>query len=227
MDVTYNGVTASSRGAIVLSVSPPVRAARRISAIEVPGRDGTLHIDDGSLGSVTKTVTLGMKGLTALDDIQAWLTGSGVLTSTTEPDVAYHVHQAEALDWERIGRILYQVVAVFDCEPYRYAYPAATDITLTAPGTVTNPATAKAAPLLVIEGTGDITLTIGNQVVALTDLDTGITLDCAALVAHDEAMANMSAHMQGDYPVLLPGTNAISWTGAVDSLTITPRWRYL
>lgn len=227
MDVTYNGVTATSRGAIVLSVSPPARAARRISAIEVPGRDGALHIDDGTLGSVVKTVTLGMKGLTALDDIQAWLIGSGVLASTTEPGVAYHVHQAEALDWERIGRTLYQVVAIFDCEPYRYTHPAVADIVLTAPGSITNPATASAAPLLAIEGSGDITLTIGNQVLELTDLDTGIILDCAAMVAHDGAMANMSAHMQGDYPTIPPGTSAISWTGSLDKLTITPRWRYL
>jgi phage-related protein len=226
MDITYNDVTASSLGAIVTDISPPVRAARRVRTVEVPGRSGVLHIDDGSYAPVTKTVGLGLVTLEHLEDIHKWLSGSGTLVCSTEPERAYLVHQVEEVSWNRIGRRLYQAVVRFECEPFRYLEPAAADIELTEPDTVTNPGTAWSEPLLVIEGSGDISLTVGNQVISLTGITDEISLDCAAQIAFKDDTA-MDSHISGSFPRLLPGENEISWTGTIAKLTITPRWRFL
>ena len=37
----------------------------------------------------------------------------------------------------------------------------------------------------------------------------------------------MNDHMNGEFPVLKPGANAISWTGAVTKIVIQPNWRML
>lgn len=37
----------------------------------------------------------------------------------------------------------------------------------------------------------------------------------------------MNGNMTGDFPTLLPGQNAISWSGNVTRLEIQPNWRYL
>lgn len=37
----------------------------------------------------------------------------------------------------------------------------------------------------------------------------------------------MNSAMSGDFPVLLPGRNAVSWTGSVTKIEIRPNWRYL
>ena len=37
----------------------------------------------------------------------------------------------------------------------------------------------------------------------------------------------MNDHMNGEFPVLKPGANAISWTGAVTKVVVRPNWRYL
>lgn len=37
----------------------------------------------------------------------------------------------------------------------------------------------------------------------------------------------MNSAMSGDFPVLLPGQNAISWTGNVTKVEIQPNWRSL
>ena len=34
----------------------------------------------------------------------------------------------------------------------------------------------------------------------------------------------MNDHMNGEFPVLKPGANAISWTGAVTKVVIQPNW---
>jgi len=37
----------------------------------------------------------------------------------------------------------------------------------------------------------------------------------------------MNDHMSGDFPVLKPGLNAISWSGNVTSVIVKPNWRCL
>ena len=44
--------------------------------------------------------------------------------------------------------------------------------------------------------------------------------------AYSEA-TSMNSAMSGDFPVLLSGQNAVSWTGAVNKIEIQPNWRFL
>ena len=37
----------------------------------------------------------------------------------------------------------------------------------------------------------------------------------------------MNDHMSGDFPVLKPGLNAVSWSGDVTRIVIKPNWRHL
>ena len=37
----------------------------------------------------------------------------------------------------------------------------------------------------------------------------------------------LDTRLTGEFPVLKPGANAISWTGAVTKVVIQPNWRYL
>ena len=37
----------------------------------------------------------------------------------------------------------------------------------------------------------------------------------------------MNDHMNGEFPVLKPGANAIRWTGAVTKVIVKPNWRSL
>ncbi len=37
----------------------------------------------------------------------------------------------------------------------------------------------------------------------------------------------MNEHMTGEFPVLNPGANAVSWTGPVSKVVAKPNWRYL
>ena len=37
----------------------------------------------------------------------------------------------------------------------------------------------------------------------------------------------MNNAMSGEFPLLKPGMNAISWTGEVTKVEVKPNWRYL
>lgn len=93
-------------------------------------------------------------------------------------------------------------------------------------GTITNPGSVYSEPIITVNGTGEITLMVGQTIVELSDITDSITLDSELQEAYNGSQS-MNACMSGDFPILKPGLNGISWTGNVSSVTIRPNWRYL
>ena len=101
------------------------------------------------------------------------------------------------------------------------------DVTITTSGnTIAIPGSVYSEPLITLTGSGDITLIVGTTIVELTDITTGIVLDCSLKEAYLNTTL-MNDHMSGDFPVLKPGMNATSWSGNMTSVVISPRWRFL
>ena len=65
---------------------------------------------------------------------------------------------------------------------------------------------------------------VGTTIVGLTDISEGIVIDS---VLQEAYLGNtlMNDHMSGEFPVLRPGMNAISWTGEVARVVVRPNWR--
>lgn len=139
----------------------------------------------------------------------------------------------DALELRRIlqGRQARRFTLPLRCSPFkRLASPGAA-LTLTAAGSVEHPGTARSYPLFTVAGTGDIDLiTHGTQHFTISGLEAGapIVIDSGAMLCTDGAgKQDWSARTSGDYPYLDPGENLISFTGAVTSIAIEPRWRWL
>ncbi len=60
----------------------------------------------------------------------------------------------------------------------------------------------------------------------VSDITSSIVLDCALKEAYLGSTL-MNDCMSGEFPVLKPGMNAISWTGAVTKVVVQPNGRYL
>ena len=63
-------------------------------------------------------------------------------------------------------------------------------------------------------------------IVELDGITDSITLDTPLMEAYKDT-TSMNSCVSGDFPTLLPGSNAISWTGNVTKIVIQPNWRYL
>ena len=81
-------------------------------------------------------------------------------------------------------------------------------------------------PVVTVYGTGDITLMVGTTIVELEGITGSITLD-SELQESYTGTTSMNSAMSGEFPLLKPGMNAISWSGEVSKVEIQPRWRYL
>lgn len=67
---------------------------------------------------------------------------------------------------------------------------------------------------------------VGTTIVELEGVSGSITLDSQLQEAYSGVIGLNSA-MSGEFPILKPGQNAVSWSGEVTKVEIQPNWRYL
>ena len=226
----WNGVDCRTYGIHVTEQPPITIPAERSTQTNVPGRPGSLTQLEGEdvYDDMILTATCFISDPAQIPAIAAWLKGSGTVTFANRTGGYYKARIANQIPFEKVlrGNPHCTFAVNFRCYPFFYANTAA-DITVTVSGTtITNPGSVYSEPILTVPGSGNITLMVGTTIVELTDITSGIVLDCALQEAYLGSTL-MNDHMSGDFPVLKPGANAISWSGTVTRVVIQPNWRYL
>lgn len=228
-DITFNGVTGASKKVKLISINSVPHPESKAQALDIPGRSGYLTTTDTAYKPITIKATMRLKSDADRAAVSAWLTGQGDLSFSKYSGVYWKATVLKGFDFVPFlpgSTGLDEFTVQFLCQPYRYH--TATTITPTNGGTLTNSGTVEAEPLIVIKGSGDITLTIGTNVLEISDLDgnltDGITIDTEARLAYS-GDTNLTPTLNGDWPIIPTGTSTISWTGTVTSISITPNWR--
>lgn len=229
----FRGLDSRNIGAVVEDMFDVHRPKRNVRTIQVPGRDGRLTQDDSTYDTYTISGKVNCFGA-PLSDVYAWLSGSGDLILGDEPTRSIRASATAQIKNTRFRCDgCYDSLQVsFECQPFRYhiEQTGGDDVIITSsPHTVTNPGTYKSAPQMTIEGTGNIVLTIGTQIVEIEELEDGIIIDSEMGDCFDltktRLLNSQVTLMDDEFPTLAPGANIISWTGSVQKITITPRWR--
>ena len=226
----WNGVDCRTKGIHVSELPPITIPLERSKQTIVPGRPGSLTQLEGDdvYDDMILTATCFIVDPAQIPAIAAWLKGKGTVTFANRTGGHYNARIANQIPFEKVlrGNPHCSFAVNFRCYPFWYQENVS-DVTITTSGdTITNPGSVYSEPLLTINGSGDITLMVGTTIVELTNISGSIVLDCALKEAY-KGTALMNDHMSGDFPVLKPGMNGISWSGNVTSIVISPRWRYL
>lgn len=207
---------------------------RDIRFTPIDGRySGSLTEDMGTYGDIE--ISIDFSGVyqdnffDTLRQIKKWLIGNindNSLSFSDDDGYFYKVKKVSIdKDIERKLKVLGRFSAVFVCEPYLYeaghvlSYTTSTQKTIYNDGYVSE-------PIIKVYGTGNITITLNNKNIYLTNIVDYIILDSIAQIA-TKGTVRMDNNVLGDYPLFLAGNNTISWTGAVSKIEITPNWRYL
>ena len=114
----------------------------------------------------------------------------------------------------------------FRCQPFWYPENVPVETLTTSTSLLNNPGSVYSEPTITVYGSGEITLMVGTQIVELTDIEDSITLNTPLMEAYKGDLS-MNSCMSGEFPVLNPGANAISWTGNVTKVEVQPNWRFL
>ena len=121
----------------------------------------------------------------------------------------------------------------FDCWPQRFLTSGSESVTLYDAGTIYNPTSFIAQPMLTMYGanedailrvgtTGTVTDPTLNFAALGSNLDNTI-VDCREQEVYRDGV-NLNQYVSGTIPVLRPGTNYISWAGGISAVRIQPRW---
>ena len=225
----WNGVRCTQYGIHVLEQPPVTIPSERVAFTDVPGRSGSLTQLEGDdvYDDMVLTATCLIDDPSRIPEIAAWLRGSGTVTFANRQGGFYHARVVNQIPFEKIlrGNPHRSFAINFRCKPFWYLSDVGL-ITLTTSGTfITNPGSVASEPVITVYGYGEITLMVGMTITELEITDK-ITLDTPLMEAYSGS-TSMNSCMSGDFPSLLPGKNAVSWSGNVSRVEIQTNWRSL
>lgn len=205
------------------------KPAKDLETFRVPGRNGSLIIDNGTWANVVIAYPcytnsratfealinqLGaMKGyqkIACSNDSTHFRMGAPIVPPT--PKVRF-LNQRFNFDLS------------FNCKPQRFLNSGETVVTKNASGSISNPTSFESRPLLRIYGTGVFTIngvaiTVGSHGQNYVDVDCEMQ-DCYYNTTNLNQYISFSGN---DFPVLSPGSNSFTFGTGITQVKITPRW---
>lgn len=188
IDFTLDGVSAKTVGIKLCRPLSFSAAVPRVQTIQIPGRNGDLHIDEGAYNNRTgtaecfaldSTFTSGVPTANVtgnMDAVMEFLFSAGGYRKLQADDDTGHYWYARIANAGEIAArlgLLNPFTIEFDCKPYRMVVGGETPVALNT--VLTNPTGFKAYPLLFVSGAG--TVASGNG--SITVLESGdYILDC-------------------------------------------------
>lgn len=169
--LTYDGVDSSSFGVFISGDGVFDAPARRGEMISIPGRNGSLFMDEGVFENITVEypafIGTGYEATfrNKLGDLRSWLFSRGNykrLTDTYHPDEFRLGVYREGLevDPQHITRAG-EFTIKFDCKPQRFLVSGEDPVFFYENGTIINPTLFASSPLIKVTGNG--TVAIGND----------------------------------------------------------------
>lgn len=211
------------------------KPAKTVQTFTVPGRNGSLVIDEGIYENVVITFPAYFKEHQGVTFPVMWRRLINFLASLSG-------YQRIEWAWDpnhyRLGRVILPQApnAVrlnkdgffdlsFDCKPQRFLTVGEVSAAYTASGTLWNGTQYAAKPLIRVYGNG--TTTVGDtQITTANNSGNYIDIDCEMMDCYRGA-TNMNASVTftgTDFPTLEPGEIQILLGTGITRLEITPRW---
>jgi phage-related protein len=210
--------TSSLEKQIIVNKLPNIeRPDANIEKITIEGRDGYLTLDDGTYQGTIKPCECSLDNGN-IDEISSWLVGSSYVIFSNEPDKQYKGTIINKIPFSKVIPTFHTFIIQFDCQPHKYMLDNSV-ITLTTSDYIVNPGTSYSKPQLKIYGTGTIDITINETSIHLTNINEYVTIDSELVDCYKDTVL-MNNNMYGEFPLFVPGSNSINWSGSVTKVEI-------
>ena len=225
--LTYDGKSLRDYGVYVNGTYTFSAPQRNITKVVIPGRNGTLTIDNKRFENIEVTyeafiIREFVENIEGLRNYLSTAAGYRRLEETYHPDefrMARFVSglSVTATPLMREGNFTLK----FDCMPQRFLKSGEIPVEFTAAGSIFNPTLQQAKPMLRVWGNG--TVGIGSATLTIADTTNYTDIDCESMDAYYGA-TNRNSNISGTFPVLEPGANGVALGGSITKVQITPRW---
>lgn len=210
--------------------------ARKMQTFAVAGRNGDLHIMEDAWDNYTQPYEIYFHGALPAPEqahaIAAWLLGSAGyqrLEDVYDPNYYRMAICKGPLDIENRLNKYGRCTLHFDCAPQSFLKTGEYPQVFSASGMLHNTTAFNAQPIITVYGTDAGTVTVGSAVVEIKAISDPIILDCEQMQAYSQPGEGAPENQNGNiyapvFPVLIPGENAIAFTGGITKIEIIPRW---
>ncbi|MGU7369052.1 phage tail domain-containing protein [Bacillus cereus] len=225
LDIGIDNQLASDYG--ICMVERPVipTAEQEVEHIEVPGRHGSLT-KKGAFKDVPLKIKFNMLEEENIKPLvrrmKAWLM-NGKTLYFTDDDVYRKIKHVVVGDIANEIEEHGEFEVDFKLDPFEYTEDA--NIMLSTPGSIYNPGTMESTPMLFVAGNGTFRIFINDVSFQIKDVNGSVVIDSELLEAYSGTVS-MNDKMIGGFPEFQIGENKIEWSGAIQFISIQPRWRY-
>lgn len=224
--IKFGNIDFSGDGAYIWGAGEYSAPTRSVDFIEVPGRNGDLLIDNGNYTN-TKAffdVVITREIEKNTDRLKHLLYSQKGYQRLYDSDLKGFYRMASFNSGFDIVSTDGGVVRIeFDCKPFKYDILGENAVIFTGEGNLYNKYFEPSRPIITVYGSGQGNVYIGNQNIAISNIDEYVTIDAEMQDAF-KGLQNKNATVNTADIVLLPGNNAIYFSGGVTSVEIKPRW---
>ena len=231
--IVWGGVSSTDLGMVVAEAPAFDKPTKRTDVYTVPGRNGSILFQDGSFEDVQRSYSVWIAedngNLTdKVSALTSWLfsqSGYTRLEDNFEPDYYRMAYYSGSNDVSNELTQYGSTTLTFTCRPERFLKSGENAIAVSNGDILANPTKFSSKPLIHIEASGTVAVTINGVTITATVTDY-INIDCERMNAYRLEAENYNDKITGAFPVIVPGANAvgIAVTGTLTAVTITPRY---
>lgn len=209
-----------------------IRPVRKMSVVQIAGTNRELVDMEDAWDCYDQTYSMYLGNgeensiQEALSEVARVLFKNGwqVLIDDYEPDYYRLAYYQGGFDSDNRYTRLGKFDISFRCRPERFLMAGNGDIIVSSGDTIKNPTAYPAKPLIRITGGGSGILTVAGTVMSFTDIADYLYIDCDTMDVYRQIAENRNNLMTGSFPVLPSGDSTITFTGGIESVTISPRF---
>lgn len=220
--------TSTLSGCVVTDFGDVEVAKPKGDVTKLYGVNGNYRVLDGSYESYERTFKFYIsKQVDIATVVQKFQPDNNVLEFSYQLGSIFYANFLSA-SYKPSGHHGWELAIKLDMQPFRYQKNSES-VVLTSSGTITNLGSVYSEPVIEIEGSGDVSLTIGQKTMYLT-IDTKATIDCRQgkqNIYNATGAVQNTLRKRGGFFEIPVGNSGVTFTGNVRKVTIKPNWRYL
>ena len=230
--IVYGGESSSGYGMVVAEAPAYERPKRKETIFTVPGRNGSIIFQEDAWEDVSRNYRVWLAEdandtlVEKVDAFEAMLNskrGYNRLEDNFEPDIYRLAYYSGGNGFSNNLTQYGEANLSFTCRPERFLKSGETPVTVTNGYTLVNPTKYYSKPLIHIEATGPVGITINGKTISASVTDY-INIDCDSMDAYRLVAENRNANIDGSFPTIAPGNNTITILGNPSLVNITPRY---
>jgi len=233
----FKGISSSLFGILESAPMPPAND-EIVTEVETAGHISNAYYLTGRYANREISVVLGIKDKSKLRTLYSWLTGTGQLIFSSEPDKYYKVIRIEKTP-ERMSVRFGKVEVRFTVEPFAYAV-SPTELDLTSASSymkVPNAGTMFSAPeIRFVPAAEQVKVDVNGAEFIVSGLleqaanSFTVVIDCDLEVVYyisGDQKIDITYKSKNNFPLLHTGDNYIKHNGAVSSMSVNVKERWL